>query len=202
MIKYNTRNLSLNHKTLKIFYVEMYIGKQMNTSKMMKYLKKNMNTCIVVAFLLLVVGVAYYSNSKGTFSEKHTPLDTSTVFQAAEPTSQQDQHSNSKYASVTEASKSDIPQSSVPSIDPVELLPKDENSEWNKLNPTSSSNIGNVNLITPSPQNFLSANQPLRNANMQLRSDPPVPQIPVSPWNNTTIGPDESRLPLSIGCKA
>lgn len=174
----------------------------MNTSKIMKYVNKNLNTCIVVAFLLLAVGVFYYSSSKGSFSEKHTPLDTSTVFQSAEPTNQEEHSSSSQFASVTDVTSTNIPQGQVPSINPVELLPKDENSEWNKLNPTSSSNVGDVNLITPSPQNFLSANQPLRNPNMQLRSDPPVPQIPVSPWNNTTIGPDESRLPLNIGCKA
>ena len=41
--------------------------------------------------------------------------------------------------------------------------------------------------------------QSLRNANQQLRSEPPNPQVSVSPWLNTTIGPDLSRKPLEEG---
>ena len=40
----------------------------------------------------------------------------------------------------------------------------------------------------------------LRNANLQLRSEPANPQANVGPWNNTTIGPDANRRPLEIGC--
>ena len=40
--------------------------------------------------------------------------------------------------------------------------------------------------------------QSLRNANRQLRSEPPNPQVNVSPWQNTTIGPDLMRRPLEI----
>lgn len=43
-----------------------------------------------------------------------------------------------------------------------------------------------------------SQSQSLRNANYQLRSDPPNPQESVCPWSNTTISP-ESRRPLEIG---
>ena len=43
-----------------------------------------------------------------------------------------------------------------------------------------------------------SQSQSLRNANYQLRSDPPNPQETVCPWSNTTIAP-ESRRQLEIG---
>ena len=36
----------------------------------------------------------------------------------------------------------------------------------------------------------------LRNANVQLRSDPPIERTVVSPWMNSTIDPDPYRLPL------
>jgi len=39
----------------------------------------------------------------------------------------------------------------------------------------------------------------LRNANLQLRSEPANPQQDVGPWNNTTISPDINRRPLEIG---
>lgn len=57
-------------------------------------------------------------------------------------------------------------------------------------------------------QNFLFAGhhigintvgQSLRNANKDLRSEPPNPQVQVSPWQQTTIGPDQLRRPLEIG---
>ena len=57
-------------------------------------------------------------------------------------------------------------------------------------------------------QNFIDTNkyaiglqsQTLRNANLQLRSDPPIASTMEcnSPWNNTTID-KEARRPLSIG---
>ena len=40
--------------------------------------------------------------------------------------------------------------------------------------------------------------QGLRNANQQLRAEPPNPQVNVSPWLNT-IGPDLARRPLKLG---
>ena len=36
----------------------------------------------------------------------------------------------------------------------------------------------------------------LRNANLQLRADPPNPQKHVSPWLNSTIEPDLTRKSL------
>ena len=41
--------------------------------------------------------------------------------------------------------------------------------------------------------------QSLRNANLQLRSEPPNPQVSVSPWMNSSIGPDLLRRPLEVG---
>jgi hypothetical protein len=56
-------------------------------------------------------------------------------------------------------------------------------------------------------KNFLSAGaligvntvgQSLRNANYQLRSEPPNPQVPVSVFNQTTIEPDINRRTMEI----
>ena len=38
--------------------------------------------------------------------------------------------------------------------------------------------------------------QSLRNANRQLRSEPANPQVAVSPWLMSSIGPDLERRPL------
>ena len=34
---------------------------------------------------------------------------------------------------------------------------------------------------------------------MQVRSEPPNPQVKVSPWQQSTIEPDMGRKPLEIG---
>ena len=41
--------------------------------------------------------------------------------------------------------------------------------------------------------------QSLRNANLQLRSEPPNPQMKVSPWMQSTIEADTNRKIMEIG---
>ena len=61
----------------------------------------------------------------------------------------------------------------------------------------------------PSDTNFLQAGyhigidtvgQSLRNANLQVRSEPPNPVTSVGPWMQSTIEPDLMRVPLELGC--
>ena len=44
--------------------------------------------------------------------------------------------------------------------------------------------------------------QTLRNANLQLRSDPIVPKAEVGPWNQSSYESDTMRQPLEVGCSA
>lgn len=85
-------------------------------------------------------------------------------------------------------------------INPADLLPKDNNSSWN-LKPMGSGDFLGVNLLNAG---YLigvdTVGSSLRNANLQVRSEPPNPQLQVSPWMNTTIEPDPFRAPLEIGC--
>lgn len=85
-------------------------------------------------------------------------------------------------------------------INPADLLPKDNNSSWN-LKPMGSGDFLGVNLLNAG---YLigvdTIGSSLRNANLQVRSEPPNPQLQVSPWMNTTIEPDPFRAPLEIGC--
>ena len=85
-------------------------------------------------------------------------------------------------------------------MDPSELLPKDNNNSWAQLNPTGVADFKNVNLLTAGHHSGINTvGSSLRNANMQLRSDPPNPQMNTGPWNNTTIEPDQMRRPLELG---
>ena len=86
-------------------------------------------------------------------------------------------------------------------VDPSELLPRDNNSEFSKLNPMGSGDLKNVSLLKAGHHiGINTVGQSLRNANLQLRSEPPNPQLNVGPWNQTTITPDMQRRPLEIGC--
>jgi len=84
--------------------------------------------------------------------------------------------------------------------DPSELLPKDVNNEWAKLNPSGDVDFNNVNLLKAGYLNGVdTVGSSLRNANLQVRSEPPNPTSNVSPWMNTTIEPDLMRTPLELG---
>jgi len=83
---------------------------------------------------------------------------------------------------------------------PAELLPKDTNSQWAQLNPTGKGELSNINLLKAGYHIGIDTiGQSLRNANLQIRSEPPNPQLMVGPWNNSTISPDFMRPPLEIG---
>jgi hypothetical protein len=83
---------------------------------------------------------------------------------------------------------------------PAELLPKDSNSQWAQLNPSGKGELANVNLLKAGYHIGIDTiGQTLRNANLQIRSEPPNPQLYVGPWNQSTIDPDFFRPPLEIG---
>ena len=83
---------------------------------------------------------------------------------------------------------------------PADLLPKDNNNDWSKLNPSGSGPLSNINLLKAGALIGIDTiGQTLRNANLQIRSEPPNPQLSVGPWNQSTITPDFLRPPMEIG---
>ena len=83
---------------------------------------------------------------------------------------------------------------------PSDLLPKDNNSEWAQLNPSGKGELANVNLLKAGYHIGIDTiGQTLRNGNLQIRSEPPNPQLYVGPWNLSTIEPDFMRPPLELG---
>ncbi len=82
-------------------------------------------------------------------------------------------------------------------LSPQELLPMDQNSKWAQANPTGQGDIGGKNFLSAGALiGVNTVGQSLRNANQQLRSEPPNPQMQVSIWNQSTIEPDLQRKPL------
>ena len=84
-------------------------------------------------------------------------------------------------------------------LTPVELLPKDPNSVWAQQNPLGSGSLKGKNFLSAGALiGINTVGQSLRNANYQIRSEPPNPQIPVSVFYQSTITPDINRRTLEI----
>ncbi len=84
-------------------------------------------------------------------------------------------------------------------LTPSELLPKDQNSVWAEQNPMGPGSLKGKNFLSAGALiGVNTVGQSLRNANWQLRSEPPNPQVPVSIFNQSTIQPDTNRRPLEI----
>jgi hypothetical protein len=82
---------------------------------------------------------------------------------------------------------------------PQELLPGDPNSKWAQVNPQSGGDIAGKNFLNAGALiGVNTVGQSLRNASWDLRSEPPNPQMQVSPWFQSTISPDLGRRPLEI----
>ena len=85
--------------------------------------------------------------------------------------------------------------------DPSQLLPKDTNGTFSKMNPMGAGDVKDVSLLRAGHHiGINTVGQSMRNANLQLRSEPANPQLQTGPWNTSTIGPDFNRRPLEIGC--
>ena len=79
---------------------------------------------------------------------------------------------------------------------PADLLPSDKNTAFSKLNPTDMA----PTLLDAGFHNGIdTVSSSLRNANLQLRSEPANPTTSQGPWNQSTITPDTTRRPLEIG---
>lgn len=111
---------------------------------------------------------------------------------------------NETHAPVQESSgeSSQLPQECYPKevLSSGDLLPNDANSKWAQVNPSGQGSLSDKNFLNAGYHvGVNTVGQSLRNANRQLRSDPPNPQVKVSPWMQTTIESDTNRKPMEIG---
>jgi hypothetical protein len=193
--------------------------------KLLKNLKKlsNKHTVLLTALaaFVLIYFINSYSKQKGSvksaMSTGAAPVSTSAFPDApgqengsnncssanAKPAEPLGQNSGHASASGMHTNDHGLPPSCAQKsvIDPVSLLPKDGNSEFSRLNPSGSGDIASVSLLRAGALTGIdTVGQSLRNANLQLRSEPANPQLNVGPWHQSTITPDFNRKPLEIGC--
>jgi hypothetical protein len=87
-----------------------------------------------------------------------------------------------------------------PLTNPSDLLPKDNNNDFGNSNHSGSGELSNVNLLSAGFHSGIdTVGSTLRNANLQIRSEPPNPRTLTNcPWNASTIEPDTMRRGLDI----
>ena len=158
--------------------------------------------CVVVVILILrhfgnKSSYGYESNQ--SMQKQYTNTNASGSVAAANPEGQ-----NEVFASANgmETSMPGLPSSckNTSITNPAELLPRDSNNQWAQLNPNGKGELANVNLLKAGYHIGIDTiGQTLRNANQQIRSEPPNPQLYVGPWNQSTIEPDFMRQPFELG---
>ena len=168
----------------------------------------------IIVLLIVAYGVAMFAGYLGAKgmpgSESNAQMQQqykNTNAQASAGIRPSDPNGNEVFAAANgvQTSMPGIPSScSQPNIqNPAELLPKDSNSQWAQLNPSGKGELANVNLLKAGYHIGIdTVGQSLRNANLQIRSEPPNPQLSVGPWNQSTIEPDFMRPPLELGSGA
>lgn len=84
-----------------------------------------------------------------------------------------------------------------------DLLPKDAaNSRWAQLNPAGQGDVSDKNFLTSGVHIGIdTVGSSKKNANLQLRSEPPNPLLNISPWLQSSIEPSDlkNRKALNIG---
>jgi hypothetical protein len=188
-------------------------------------LKKLWNDYGIGAIIILLI-VAYgvslfgkYLNDKGSYGNEYMTQQTNSAYynpqssessqpsQSSQPSGPQPSNplgQNEVFSSANGVSTSQnmgIPSSCNKATiqNPSDLLPKDNNNQWAQLNPSGKGELANINLLKAGYHIGIDTiGQTLRNANLQIRSEPPNPQLYVGPWQNSTITPDFMRPVLEI----
>lgn len=173
---------------------------------------------IALLFGIIVIGIAlcYYTNQKNTqfagFSQE-SEFSQEPVSKAS-PSSETITVAPSVPSDVTSFAQvsggnasSTVPSlpstlsncSEKPTLNASDLLPlSNENSNWAAL---QTPDVGSPNFLDAGAlAGINTVGGSLRNANLQLRSEPPNPKDIVSPWLQSTIEPDLMRTPFEIGC--
>lgn len=174
---------------------------------------KNEHVLGIVGLVFLVFALYQYSNNKNVFQLGMTPM-TAPASALVERTGNNPpakvvgnpgQTTYAPYNGAAQPASNSVTSSSAmnkPVANPADLLPSDANSTWAAMNPIGE--MKNINLLNP--QQVVGINtqgSSLRNANLQLRSEPPNPRTNTNcPWNISTIENDKLRKPLEIGTSA
>ena len=154
---------------------------------------------VVIIFIVLVWGLLSYSGEKVSFMDNMEDGSSAPVQDAPQAHAQGAPEVHGPSAPAQSAGAGYALQ---PVANPSDLLPSDGNSQWAELNPSAmkGGDVMMPDLLQAGYHIGLDTiGQSLRNANLQLRSDPIIAKADVGPWNQSTIEADMARVPLELG---
>jgi hypothetical protein len=182
----------------------------MTSKKLIKQLTNNCNPIFLGLTVLIIIWSFYqYSSSKGvdymagrlpsSMRVSNSSGGGSGGVKAAHPLGENEVFASAKGISTSQGASANSAAKQV-ATKPSDLLPKDKHNEWAKMNPTGNGDLKNVNLLKAGYHiGINTVGNSLRNANLQIRSEPANPQMNTGPWNASTIEADLHRQPLDIG---
>jgi len=82
-----------------------------------------------------------------------------------------------------------------------DLLPREDGyNTWQEVNPQAQGALTDQNFLEAGHHYGINTvGQSLKNANLQLRSDPVIPQVATGPWQQSSYEPDTNRRFFEIG---
>lgn len=164
----------------------------------MKFLQDNQKTILFIFLALAVIFLLMnYNESKVVVNSEANTGMRSLDSTPAMPMSTSSHDSYQKVGG-TSGETSGLPQASS-SLDASELLPKDTNSDFSSVFPNGKESMEGVNFLKAGHHvGINTVGSSLRNANLQLRSEPPNPRGSVGPFNQSTIEPDTLRASFEL----
>ena len=166
-----------------------------------------MNKTVHTILIVVAVGVILYLVSKisreqmtnilADFIPDPTPSEDYQVPVQAQPP----QMVQATDDQMSGAPVSKLMQSPGGEIHPEELLPKFPDAEsFDQQHPTGQGDLSGKNFVTSGFNiGINTVGSSLRNANLQIRSEPANPIVSVSPWQNSSITPDWNQKTFEIG---
>ena len=153
---------------------------------------------LILAAVLLLVFYISREQPKVEKMEEEAPE----MIEEEEPQAPEYQPASSEELKATESGPAQAPEMSGSSdtLTSEDLLPKSsEAGEFADRFPEGAGPLADKNFLTAGYHSGINTvGTSLRNANVGIRSEPPNPTTPLSPWNNTTITPDLGRRPLEL----
>ena len=156
-------------------------------SGLAKFMKSRAVVLILLIMAVLAVGLMYNYGEKFTASES---METSNGDAATNETENIDE------------AQQEAPVDDSASQNPSDLLPDpiSGSNGWDVLDTVGTSSGANPDLLEAGHHAGIdTVGQTLRNANLQVRSDPQIPIVSTGPWNQTTIDATNIQVPFNLG---
>jgi hypothetical protein len=158
-------------------------------SLMKKSFTGSMKWVLILAFVLLCMLMLDYSRKYTTFDNmENENTETPVEDTEKEPSAE------------IEIPTADSPGNN--SANPSDLLPAPNSGKngWDVLDGVGTTVGANPDLLDAGHHTGIdTVGQSLRNANLQLRSDPTIPLKDTGPWNQTTIDATNVQVPFNLG---